>query len=232
MTEKFSLRQTEPIIIVRALEVLTLLIVLIGFVGLFSAAIYRIWDYKENQEHEQGLDGELEPTKDVSVSSDSDPTDVPYPPPVDETDTGQDPADGHVNMDLTEPAVYIATALSGFMMAFFANRMGIEPDANRAITQRKNAKKALGTRADNKFPEKQIAKYLYGKDNYQLTTKSIGSIYMVVYFVIALAAIVTWIYEPENPPNAFDVIKNVASISVTMFIGIAKGVLDTIDKEA
>jgi len=58
------------------------------------------------------------------------------------------------------------------------------------------------------------------------TKKVIGSIYLVVYFVVAVIAIVTWVYKPVITPP---VIKTVASISVTMFISIAKGVLDTIE---
>jgi len=194
-----------PYLIVRALEVLTLIIVLVGFASLFSLAIYLTWDYEVDQAPENLLEEAKDPD--------------------------QDPGDEHINWVLTDTALYIATALSGFIMTFFANRMGIKIDPTNEVTQNAEedpVKKAL----KGKLFGKLILKYLYdkddeGRDNYLLTKKAIGAIYMIVYFVVAVAAIVTWAFKPEVTPN---VVKNVASISVTMFISIAKGVLDTIEE--
>ena len=194
-----------PYLIVRALEVLTLIIVLVGFASLFSLAIYLTWDYEVDQAPENLLEEVKDPD--------------------------QDPGDEHINWVLTDTALYIATALSGFIMTFFANRMGIKIDPTNEVTQNAEedpVKKAL----KGKLFGKLILKYLYdkddeGRDNYLLTKKAIGAIYMIVYFVVAVAAIVTWAFKPEVTPN---VVKNVASISVTMFISIAKGVLDTIEE--
>jgi len=194
-----------PYLIVRALEVLTLIIVLVGFASLFSLAIYLTWDYEVDQAPENLLEEVKDPD--------------------------QDPGDENKNWVLTDTALYIATALSGFIMTFFANRMGIKIDPTNEVTQNAEedpVKKAL----KGKLFGKLILKYLYdkddeGRDNYLLTKKAIGAIYMIVYFVVAVAAIVTWAFKPEVTPN---VVKNVASISVTMFISIAKGVLDTIEE--
>ena len=125
------------------------------------------------------------------------------------------------NFILNETTLYVATALSGFMMAFSSNRMGINLPETRVLSE---GEQALVARMDNTKFGKWLAKHLI--TNYMATKKVIGSIYLVVYFVVAVIAIVTWVYKPVITPP---VIKTVASISVTMFISIAKGVLDTIE---
>lgn len=197
---------------VKALEVLTLFFVLVGFVGLFTVAIYHTWNNAEQQNQNQTqvlgqgeeLDQELEAGQ------------------VQETNQGQDADQDQETSGekwfLTDTALYVATAISGFMMTFFANKMGITLDEVELNKERKKAQ------AETRFISKLVTKYLDGEATYTLTKKMIGSIYMLVFFVVAIAAIVTWVFHPE----AESIIKNVASISVTMFIGIAKGVLDSI----
>jgi len=125
------------------------------------------------------------------------------------------------NFILNETTLYVATALSGFMMAFFSNRMGISLPAVRALSP---GEQGLVDRMGNTKFGQWLAKHLIS--DYTATKKFIGSIYLIVYFVVAVIAIITWVYKPDITPP---VVKNVASISVTMFIGIAKGVLDTIE---
>jgi hypothetical protein len=125
------------------------------------------------------------------------------------------------NFVLNETTLYVATALSGFMMAFFSNKMGIDLPETPTLSQ---GEENLVDRMENTKFGKWLAEHLI--KNYIATKKMVGSIYLIVYFIVAVIAIVTWVYRPDITPP---VLKNVASISVTMFISIAKGVLDTIE---
>lgn len=167
-------------IVVRCLEILILIVVLIGFLVIFSIASYFAWGGK--------IDGKI--------------------------------------YELNDAALYIATTLAGFIMAFFANRMGIDLEAigQRLRDEAKNEE-------EKKFKEycenKKISFFynkFYLKTGYLETKKTMGSIYMIVFFVVALTSIVTWVLAVSTP----EVIKNVACISVSLFIGVAKNVLDTV----
>jgi hypothetical protein len=167
-------------IIVRCLETLILMVVLIGFLVIFSTASCLTWFGKT----------------------------------------------GAANKALNDTSLYIATALAGFMMAFFANRMGVDIEAI-----------SINIARDNTDEEKKFKKHCYNDKNQSLlydrfydnkgylhTKQVIGSLYLVVFFVVALVSIITWVVSKATP----DVIKNVACISVSLFIGIAKNVLDTV----
>lgn len=171
-------------IVVRCLEALILIVVMIGFLIIFSIASYFAWGGK--------IDGEI--------------------------------------YELNDAALYIATTLAGFIMAFFANRMGVDLEA---IGQRLRLRDKADDKADIEKSFKKHCednKILYFYDNfyndlgYLETKKTIGSLYMIMFFVVALTAIVTWVVAESTP----DVIKNVACISVSLFIGVAKNVLDTV----
>jgi hypothetical protein len=52
------------------------------------------------------------------------------------------------------------------------------------------------------------------------TSELLGAIYAAVYVLLGLIAIGIWIYSPERTP---DVVKNLATVSLGMFVPIIKG---------
>jgi len=131
--------------------------------------------------------------------------------------------------ELSDALLYVSTAIAGFMTAFFANKMGVEVPENGRDLRKEDVQIPKRT-FKQKFTAwiKRVSDWIDRAlcENIKKTKIIIGSIDLVVYFLVALTAIITWVSVPDVTP---DIVKNVASISVTMFLGIAKGVLDTIE---
>jgi len=134
----------------------------------------------------------------------------------------------HVAPQMSETTLYVATAIAGVMTSFFAAQMGVEePEIRKDRTVADVSE--IRVSFWKKFVDwvTRLGKFLnlalFMK--YEQTMKLIGSVYLVIYFLLAVAAIVTWIAVPEVTPP---LIKNVASISLTMFISIVKLALDSL----
>lgn len=180
---------------VKALELIILIVVMIGFLVIFISEVSSAWKTHRALITSVEENNEIESETNEAYKADK---------------------------NQSEAKLYIATAISAFMTAFFANKMGVEVPAPEDEGNKKdeNTKKSLKDRVEG--IKKKIKNLIKNFDN---TKVSIGSFYLIVYFIIALIAIITWATIPDQTPA---VVKNVASISVTMFIGIAKTVLDTI----
>jgi hypothetical protein len=181
-------------------------IALLGFITTSSIAIHDALQAKEASKKQQ-----------ANTGNPSTPDTDPLKPPAKEQNTP---------LSSTEPFTYVANILVGLVGGIVAVGLGQPPPpmpgTAGSSTPARNAAALGAFLVENKKVESQAV--VPGDEPTQNSSAKnkeiIGLIYSLVYLIISVATIVTWIYTFNVAPP---VIKSLATVSLGMFVPVVNG---------
>jgi hypothetical protein len=116
--------------------------------------------------------------------------------------------------------VYVATALAGLVggvVAMFFNEQ--LPDDTTGPQQRKNEPPTTPSKTGLKAAGLALKRSIYPADGRDRLFSIVSSIYVIVYFIIGVLAIIALVTASSSMP---DLVKNLALISAGLFVAIAR----------